>query len=95
MLELREQLLQQLAQIRMIAIARGFMIHQVRHHRVDQLDTGVGELNVDAAPILGMKLRDKSRGPEMLCVSYQFVRMKWLMARAPTTLAPSHQRWVD
>ena len=37
------------------------MIHRVRHHRVDQLDTGVGELNVDAAPILGMKTaRDKS-----------------------------------
>jgi hypothetical protein len=37
MLELREQLLQQPAQIRMIAFAhvgqqRGFMIHQVRHH---------------------------------------------------------------
>jgi hypothetical protein len=65
MLELREQLLQQPAQIRMIAFAhvgqhRGFMIHQVRH-RVDQLDTGVGERNVDAAPILGMKTaRDKS-----------------------------------
>jgi hypothetical protein len=65
-LELREQLLQQPAQIRMIAIAhvgqqRGFMIHQVRHHRVDQLDTGVGELNFDSAPILGMKTaRDKS-----------------------------------
>ena len=37
------------------------MIHQVRHHRVDQLDTGVGELNVDAAPILDMKTAcDKS-----------------------------------
>ena len=66
MLEVREQLLQQPAKIRIIAIAhvgqqRSFMIDQVRHHRVDQLDTGVRELNVDAAPILGMKTaRDKA-----------------------------------